>query len=91
MKVSRKNFDVSGLEQRRLLKGFLATKLVPFWRNDDSPDCSSLMILWIRHAAGYPLAYLTERYHKQWFGLLLGWRRTVARFREGRATRGGPE
>ena len=84
MKLSRKNFDVSGLEQRRLLKGFVDAKLVPFWRNDDTPDCSSLMILWIRHVAGYPLAYLTERYHKQWLGLLQRWRRTVARFRDRR-------
>ncbi|MDH3464893.1 MAG: hypothetical protein OES26_03085 [Gammaproteobacteria bacterium] len=81
MKVSRNDFDMSGFEVRRLLKSFFDIKLVPFWRRDDSPDWSSLMTLWVRHAVGYPLAYLTERYHKQWLKLLQRWRRTVARFR----------
>jgi len=74
MKTVKQNFDLQGLEVRRITRRSIAIKLVPIWAAKENPGLVPLLDLLIRHYLGYPIAFITEKYQRHWFKLLSLWR-----------------
>jgi len=86
MKVSGRNYDLSGIESGRLVKSRLVARLVPFWRVGAGPSWKYLFLIMLRHYFGYPIAYITERYSRTWQRVLRTSRRLAAERNRGRDT-----
>ena len=78
MKVNTRNFDVKGMSVDRLFRQYLGGKLRPLCWFSNGLQFKHILALGIRHYLGYPIAYLTTRYQRQWQVLLRNWRRLKA-------------
>ena len=78
MKVNTKNYDVKGMNVGRLMRYYIGAKLRPLGWFSYGLEFKHILALGTRHYLGYPIAYLTTRYHPQWQILLRNWRRFQA-------------
>jgi hypothetical protein len=75
MKLINRNYDAAGLTSGRMIRQQLLGKLRPPWFFSSDLELKHLLALAVRQYLGYPIAYMTTRYHRQWQKVLNGWRR----------------
>ena len=74
MKLLNRNFDTGGMSSGRMLRQQLLSKARPQWCFSYDLDLKHVLALVVRQYLGYPIAYLTLRYNRQWQKSLNGWR-----------------
>ncbi len=75
MKLINRHYDVAGMSSGRMLRQQLYSKIRPLWCFSDELELKHILALAIRQYLGYPITYLTIRYHRQWQKALAVWRR----------------
>lgn len=75
MKLINRYYDPAGMTSGRMMREQLLGKLRPPWCVSSDLELKHLLALAVRQYLGYPAAYLTTRYHRQWQKALNGWRR----------------
>lgn len=75
----------------RLLRHYLGGKVRPLWWFSNGLEFKHIVALGTRHYLGYPIAYLTTRYDRQWRVVLRNWRRVqgVSRRNDSKVTERG--
>lgn len=75
MKLRTKNYDAAGMTVGRVLRQHVLGKTRPLWNFGYELRVNHILALALRHYLGYPIAYLTTRFHPQWQRVLSQWRR----------------
>lgn len=75
MKLLNRNYDAGGMSSGRILRQRLLSRLRPMWCFGDGLELKHIVALAVRQYLGYPIAYMTTRYSRQWQKALAGWRR----------------
>ena len=82
VKLRTKNHDVQGMSVARLLRRYLGGRVRPLWSFGGGLELRHILSLSTRHYLGYPIAYLTTRYNRQWQLVLRNWRRVQSAMRK---------
>ncbi len=76
-KTTTGNFQISGMEQGRIMRGYMRTRMIRFGNFGDGVGAGNMLKLALLHWVGYPIAWLSLRFEPFYIRL----RRRLARLR----------
>ena len=76
-KVTTKNYQISGMEHGRIMRGYMRTRVIRFGNFGDGVGAGNMLKLAVLHRLGYPIAYLSLRFEPYYIRL----RQQMARIR----------
>ena len=75
MKLTDRHRDAAGMSTGRMLRQHVGGRLRPLGCFSHGLEVKHILALAVRQYLGYPIAYLTIRYNRQWQRALAAWRR----------------
>jgi len=76
-KTTTRNFQIRGMEQGRIMRGYARTRIIRFGNFGDGVGVGNMAKLALLHWAGYPVSWLSLRFEPLYIRL----RRRIARLR----------
>ncbi len=61
-KTTTANYQIAGMEQSRIVRGYVRTRIIRFGNFGDGVGTANMVKLTVLHKVGYPIAYLSLRF-----------------------------
>lgn len=68
-KVTTDNYQISGMEHGRVIRGYVRTRIIRFGNFGDGVGAGNMTKLAVLHKFGYPVAWLSLRFEPHYIRL----------------------